>query len=135
MNYFDAFINDCIAIANRKAPDYSKEGDRYSNFKFAAIISEQFTDPIDRVFATMIGIKIARLIELLNGKTPNNESIRDSFIDLTNYSALWGSYHDSLNEVDLFGKLNKTDVNKGITEQPATSAYPWYCLNCGRGHY
>jgi hypothetical protein len=49
---------------------------------------------VDAVFAVLIGIKKARLRELLrSGKTPNNESIADTRTDLAMYAALWASYY------------------------------------------
>ena len=36
-------------------------------------------------------VKLARLDELLKGKTPKHESIEDSLLDLSVYSALWAS--------------------------------------------
>ncbi len=75
-----------------KSHDYSKNDNVFSNFEYAAKVSEAFTDPVDRVFATLIGVKLARLAELLSGKTPKNESVDDSFLDGTCYFAIWGSY-------------------------------------------
>ncbi len=92
----EAILRDCIELHERKSHDYAKSGDRYSNFRFAARLSRGFTDPVDRVFATMIGIKVARLQELLNGKSPKNESLADSFKDLTTYSAIWGAWHNEV---------------------------------------
>ena len=38
-------------------------------------------------------VKIARLSELRGkGKTPNNESIADTHLDLATYATIWGSY-------------------------------------------
>lgn len=74
---------------NRKNHDYANEQDKFSNFHRAASITSWFSNPIDQVFAAIIGIKIARLAELLNGKEPLNESIRDNGLDLANYCALW----------------------------------------------
>jgi hypothetical protein len=44
------------------------------------------------VFRVLIGVKMARLDELLKGKAPNHESADDSVLDLSVYSALWASY-------------------------------------------
>lgn len=86
---FKDFCQRMINIHEKKAHDYSKEGDRFSNFKRAAEIASWFNDPVDKVFATMIGIKLARLAELLNGKTPKNESTDDTFLDCCTYMAIW----------------------------------------------
>lgn len=78
---------------DKKSHDYAQDSNVFSNFEYAAKVSEPFKDPVDRVFATMIGIKLARLAELLNGKTPKNESVEDTFLDGPNYFAIWGSMH------------------------------------------
>lgn len=85
-------------IHDKKSHDYAKDNDALSNFKFSAEIVKQFSNPIDQVFAGIIGIKLARLSELLNGKTPQNESIDDTFVDASNYFALWGSYYLEVRE-------------------------------------
>lgn len=90
---FDAVLARMKALHDRKSGDYASDANRYSNFEFAAALSAQFSDPIDCVFATLIGVKMARLIELTQpGRTPNNESLEDTRIDLANYAALWASY-------------------------------------------
>lgn len=86
---FKEFCQRMIDIHEKKAHDYSKDGDRFSNFKRAAEIASWFDDPVDKVFATMLGVKISRLAELRNGKTPKNESTDDSYLDLNTYAAIW----------------------------------------------
>ncbi len=100
MNHFEKLLEEARLIHDKKSHDYASDEDRFSNFTRAAEIVSWFKNPIDQVFACMIGIKIARLAELRNGKNPNNESIRDSHLDLFVYSGLWTSYYDSLNEVN-----------------------------------
>ena len=80
-------------VHDAKSHDYAKDHNRYSNFEFAAQLADEFPDGPDRVFATMIGIKLARLAELLkNHKTPKHESIEDTFLDLSNYGVLWWTW-------------------------------------------
>lgn len=86
---FKDFCQRMVDIHERKAHDYSKEGDRFSNFTRASSIAEWYANPVDKTFATMIGIKFARLAELLNGKVPKNESIDDTFLDCCTYMAIW----------------------------------------------
>jgi hypothetical protein len=75
----------------KKREDYTSSG-THQNFERAEIIISWFSNDIDKVYATHIATKLARLATLLSSdKEPNNESIRDSFEDLTNYAALWGS--------------------------------------------
>ena len=94
-NEFEQLLKECLELHNKKSHDYAQEGNKYSNFTRAAEILSWFKNPIDQVFACMIGIKLARLAELRNGKEAKNESTRDSGIDLVNYAALWQSYYDS----------------------------------------
>lgn len=72
-----------------KNNDYASDSNPFSNFEMAAHLAGC---PVDTVFRVLIGIKLARLHELLKGKTPKNESIADSKLDLAVYSALWASY-------------------------------------------
>lgn len=90
--HFAGLLQKMAEIHIRKAADYSKDDNQYSNFEYAAQVSGIFTNDADRVFATMIGIKMARIAELRKGKTPKNESLADSFLDLAVYAVLWGSY-------------------------------------------
>jgi len=68
-----------------KGNDYANE-DRLSNFKLAGNISG-LTPELNCL--SLIATKVARLGVLLNNnKTPNNESIHDSLLDLANYTIL-----------------------------------------------
>lgn len=80
-------------IHEKKGNDYSAEG-FYQNFKQSASIAEWFSDPVDKSFAVLIGTKLSRLGNLLSSedKEVMNESIEDTFLDLTVYCALWASY-------------------------------------------
>jgi len=91
---YDRFLQRMQQLHTSKNHDYAKPGSPYSNFEIAAELSAGFTDPMDRVFATLIGVKLARLQELTSGKRPNHESILDTRRDLANYACLWGSYFD-----------------------------------------
>ena len=91
----------CISILNRKSYDYSSKDNRYSNFEIAREWSEKYLTDNHEInivnpkmsFLILLGTKIARLTELLeNGKTPNNESIEDSILDLMNYRLLLEGY-------------------------------------------
>lgn len=87
-------LDSCASILDAKAQDYTTDMkvDRFENFTRAAVVGSWFADDRDKVYATLITVKLARLASLLGReKTPNNESILDTFKDLVNYSALWGS--------------------------------------------
>jgi hypothetical protein len=86
---FEDLLNHMSDIHDRKNKDYAEEGNPYSNFEFAAKIGGC---SVDTVFRTLIGVKLARLDELLKGKSAQFESITDSQLDLAVYAALWASY-------------------------------------------
>lgn len=89
---FQMLLHEMQELHDKKAHDYAADTNPYSNFEFAASVAQGFTGE-DAVFATMIGIKLARLKELRGkGKTANNESANDSLRDLAMYAALWCSY-------------------------------------------
>ena len=78
-------------LMKSKREDYSDDS-IHQNFERSESIVAWFDDDIDKVYVTLISTKLARLAVLLNkGTIPKNESIEDSFIDLVNYCALWGS--------------------------------------------
>jgi len=91
---FEELLNEMLATQNTKGHDYARPDNPFSNFEFAAKLVSDFTAPVDRVFASIIGIKIARLIELQH-KDAVNESVLDTHKDLTIYCALWWWYHES----------------------------------------
>jgi len=118
-------------IHESKSHDYAKDNDPFSNFKRSAEIAA--VSP-NIVFQVMIGIKIARLEELLRGKEPKNESIEDSFIDLANYCVLWGAFYKGKEEISwgtvpdemrkTFQEKLRNDIrNKGTDERT--------CIKCG----
>jgi len=73
------------SIMFAKGNDYANE-DRLSNFKLAGNISG-LTPELNCL--SLMATKVARLGVLLNNnKTPNNESIHDSLLDLANYTIL-----------------------------------------------
>jgi hypothetical protein len=86
---FDAQLDAMRAIHDAKNHDYAKESNPYSNFEMAARVAGC---SVDTVFRVLIGVKLARLDELLKGKEPKHENIDDSLLDLSTYTALWASY-------------------------------------------
>src|SRR3990167_10827224 len=86
---FTLMLEQMQAIHDKKSADYSQPTNKYSNFERASLIADWFEDATDRVFVTMIGIKLARIAELSQpGRVPNNESLEDSFLDLCTYCVL-----------------------------------------------
>lgn len=127
---FDAVLRKMADIHDKKSEDYASAEDRYSNFKFAAECARLFTDPLDQVFASLIGVKLARLGELRSsGKTPNHESIQDTRVDLANYAALWASFYESPNtQLDLKKLIKPETIQVPIYRQPYQ---PFTALNQG----
>lgn len=83
--HFEDFTAKMKEIILKKGNDYANE-DRLSNFKLAGNICG--INP-NLNCLSLIATKVARLGVLLNtDKTPNNESIEDSILDLANYSVL-----------------------------------------------
>lgn len=78
-------------IHETKNQDYTS-GNVDENFERMAWMQDWFNTPIDKVFATMVAVKLARLATLLNkSTTPKHESVDDSFLDLFTYVGLWGA--------------------------------------------
>ena len=102
---------EILSITRSKAHDYAG-ADVLSNFKgvsaAAKALGIDVTNPTGYAMF-MVLLKIARLTNLLSaGKTPNNESIDDSFKDAVNYMKLsYCCYVDSEEKPDLltFAKL------------------------------
>ena len=89
-------------VLKLKGEDYANE-DVLSNFKTAGAncgISAELQ------CLSLIATKVARLGNLLTGKTPNNESISDSILDLSNYTDL------------LYCLVNEDITNKVESEKP-----------------
>lgn len=90
---YHALLAEMAAMHDRKNEDYASAGNPYSNFEYAGALGALFSDPVDIAFAVLIGVKLARLAELKGkGKTPKNESVADTHLDLAVYASLWGSY-------------------------------------------
>ena len=112
-------------IHSKKQQDYAAEKWN-DNFTRTAEILSWFHNPNDGVYAGLIGVKLARLANLLNkefdGKDgPVNESILDSFLDLTTYCNLfWCDYEQRRNQVTPIsvGPEIPSDSIRG--ESPAT---------------
>ena len=81
---FDALIAEIHELHDKKNSDYSKDEDPLSNFRKAKSFG---VEPFKGVLVRMSD-KWSRLEELTSGKTPKNESIRDSLVDLSVYALI-----------------------------------------------
>jgi len=88
---FNQLLEQMRTIHDSKRKDYAGE-DPLENFKRATIIASWFTNERDKTYATLLGIKLARLANLLsNNQAPNNESVEDTFTDGANYLLIWAT--------------------------------------------
>lgn len=84
--HFDNLIGKMKSILISKSQDYAQQIDVLSNFKLAGTICG-LTPELNCL--SLIATKVARLGVLLKSENaPNNESIRDSILDLANYAVL-----------------------------------------------
>lgn len=94
MNHVEEILNRSLAIHLKKREDYASDptANPFENFDRSNLVADWFPTAY-KSFAVLIGTKIARLGALLiTGKTPNNESIDDTFLDLVTYCALFYAY-------------------------------------------
>ena len=88
--HFTQLLNEMAELHERKNHDYAQADNPFSNFEEAA---KEAGLSVDEVFKVMIGIKNARIRELEGaGKSPENESLQDSYMDRLMYSALQLAY-------------------------------------------
>lgn len=85
-------LTKLVKLHERKNIDYAGEQGAFFNFDFSKNFSKLFNHARDKVYAVLIGIKLARLVVLLNkGGEAQNEPIEDSFDDCITYLAIWKS--------------------------------------------
>lgn len=82
------FFDKCLSTLTKKANDYAKDTDVFSNFKKIALVCDV---PTEKTFLMFLTVKIARIVELLD-KEAKNESTEDSLMDLANYSCLMSMF-------------------------------------------
>lgn len=81
-------------LHRRKNDDYSGDKGAFFNFEFCDYVSNLFSSSLDKVYATFVSVKIARLAVLLSSKSsPQNESIEDSFDDAITYLTIWKCHY------------------------------------------
>jgi hypothetical protein len=89
-------MDEIKILHEKKNNDYTTSG-LYENFERMSQISSWFVTEIDKTFATMAAVKLARLASLLGRKkVVNNESVLDTFRDLTTYCGLWTAYYTDM---------------------------------------
>ena len=124
---FSAALRRMQETHDAKSHDYATTDNPYANFDFAQTVVARFAQPHDQVFATMVGIKLARLGELLGqGKTPKHESIDDSFLDLANYVVLWWTSQQRVADRPARQQRvapTRSDLERAAAQQPTPDTY------------
>ena len=81
--HFQEFVEEMLTVITSKQADYATNEDCLNNFKVAGancgLTAEQQC-------LSLIATKVARLGVLLKSPNPKHESIRDSVLDMANYS-------------------------------------------------
>lgn len=86
---FSKLMREFEEIHNAKSADYAEDDNVYSNFEFAANYAGI---TVEQAFMVLLGVKVARMKELQKGKTPNNESLLDTYKDHAIYAAILTAY-------------------------------------------
>ena len=87
---FISALDKMKEIHKAKNEDYADPDNAFSNFDVQEYVASLFKKERDKVFVTMLAVKLARLSTLLNKSSePNYESVEDTFIDAANYILLW----------------------------------------------
>ena len=108
-------------ILKLKGEDYANE-DVLSNFKTAGA---NIGISAEQQCLSLIATKVARLGNLLSGKTPNNESVSDSILDLSNYTDLLYCLVNEENkpkQKSILKEMMAQDEKDGLYE-PTTEPY------------
>ncbi len=90
---FYGLLEEMGEVHNRKSRDYASNDNPYGNYRFAGELATLFKHSAnDAGFIGRIGEKIYRLANLeSSGKTPSNESIEDTEVDICVITLLWMS--------------------------------------------
>ena len=82
----DNFYAKRMEVMHAKSLDYASDKDVLDNFKNVASIVG--VAPAQQCLS-LIAVKVARIGNILSsGKTPNNEALEDSVLDMANYTDL-----------------------------------------------
>lgn len=94
-----------------KNDDYAGDKGAFYNFEISEWFIGLFKGARDRVYAGIIGIKIARLSVVLY-KPPSNESVEDTFDDIITYTAIWKSDWMSRNKKSLHQRVEEATIRE-----------------------
>lgn len=117
------FVQTCetmITTHRAKNDDYATGANPMFNFDVQEYIMQLFDNPRDKVFASMLGLKLGRLATQLNKiyanskHEPNNEGVLDTFLDDAVYTVLWKADFErrqAQKKLEEFKKEQKVDLN------------------------
>ena len=108
-------------VIKLKSEDYANE-DVLSNFKTSG--ANCSLSP-EQQCLSLIATKVARLGNLLSGKIPNNESVSDSILDLSNYTDLLYCLvnEEKSNQKSAIIEIMKQDEKDGLYDEPKTKRW------------
>lgn len=88
---FYKMLEEMAQLHDRKSHDYAKDDDPFGNYIFSGQVAKLFShSPLDIGFVTRLAEKLYRLANLeSSGKTPKNESIQDTELDISVIVTLW----------------------------------------------
>ena len=87
---FVELLDEILALHDAKNHDYANDADPLSNFRQ----SEQFGVPAFQGVMVRLSDKWSRACQLVGGKSPKNESLRDTLVDMAVYSLIAVILHD-----------------------------------------
>lgn len=82
--------DECIATMESKNKDYAHDGDAFANFRFAKMVHVD----VDKAILVRMSDKLARISNCIDkGEVAvKTESVRDTLMDLINYTAILAAY-------------------------------------------
>ena len=88
---FYQLLEEAAVLHDTKSHDYASDDNPYGNYHFAGVLAGMFAhSPEDAGFIGRLGEKIYRLANLeKSGKTPKNESVFDTELDIVTIVTLW----------------------------------------------
>jgi len=108
--YYSRFADDMRRLISRKQHDYSTESDVFCNLKSVETLG---ICSVETGVLTRMMDKMGRLSNLIKDRNPlcDDESLRDTLLDLANYSVLLSAYLDY--DGDSFKKGFEEFLDKG----------------------
>lgn len=93
-------LERCRHTLDRKGQDYADDRDLFFNFHLTGSIMDtaaaQGMGGVDLGLLALVLTKIGRIVQLTSSSEgPQNEALMDSFVDLANYSLLWGAIRET----------------------------------------